>query len=196
MQIQKLLILHLKSVCFTSFFVGGAQLGPRGRDANPNPAIAFMGIGFIIDLSGPAPLQILVLRKQLVRLNYFIFCVTLIFCFYIFVFYFHSWHESQFQSLLFSFMGWASLFYGVCLCRCMLSYKKRSPLAANLHFSQFTCNMHRDFERTKSTSKNTHVMLALKMELSFTFVNTWLWCGSSSEEMCTLDVNTRMKGIT
>jgi hypothetical protein len=173
-QIQKLSILHLKSVCFTSSFFWGAQLGPRGRGANPNPAIAFMGIGFImiLDLFGPAPLQILVLRKQLVRLNYFIFFVTLIFCFYIFVFYFHSWHESQFQSLLFSFMGWASLFYGVCLCRCMLSYKKRSPLAANLHFSQFTCNMHRDFERTKNTSKNTHVMLALKMELNFIFVNT------------------------
>ena len=135
-------------------------------------------------------------KETTLSFELFYFCVTLIFCFYIFDFYFHSWHESQFQSLLFSFMGWASLFYGVCLCRCMLSYKKRSPLAANLHFSQFTCNMHRDFERTKSTSKNTHVMLALKMKFNFIFVNTWLWCGSSSEEMCTLDVNTRMKGIT
>ena len=41
---------------------------------------------------------------------------------------------------------------------------------ANLHFPQFACNMHRDFERTTNTSKNTHVMLALKIELNFIFV--------------------------
>ena len=196
MQIQQLSSLHLKSVCFTRVFRFIHPTRAARRRRQPEPGHCFHGNRIYNWPFRPGAITNPSFKETICSFELFYFFVTLIFCFYIFVFYFHSWHESQFQSLLFSFMGWASLFYGVCLCRCMLSYKKRSPLAANLHFSQFTCNMHRDFERTKSTSKNTHVMLALKMELIFIFVNTWLWCGSSSEEMCTLDVNTRMKGIT
>ena len=49
MQIQKLSILHLKSVCFTSLFFGGAQLGSPRPSTNTNPALTTRGIGFIID---------------------------------------------------------------------------------------------------------------------------------------------------
>jgi len=49
MQIQKLSILHLKSVCFTCFFFFWTQLGSPHHSTNTNPALTTRGIGFIID---------------------------------------------------------------------------------------------------------------------------------------------------
>ena len=51
----KALEFTVQSIAFTVFFVFLAQLGPRGGGTNPNPAIASLGIGFIINLFGPAP---------------------------------------------------------------------------------------------------------------------------------------------
>ena len=68
----------VQASCFTGNSTKKAQFPSRVRGPRPNPALATKGIGIIIHLFGPSPLQILVLMKPIFRLNYLLF-VTLFF---------------------------------------------------------------------------------------------------------------------
>jgi len=78
----------------------------------PKPAPATPGIGFIIDPFWPGAITNPSLNETFLSFD-FVGFATFILCQISLRVYFYSRDKSQFQSLLFSFICWASLLYGV-----------------------------------------------------------------------------------